>query len=188
MRLDQEYSMGFGQRIALAFRAFWALLRHGTLPAEILAAATAVPWPAADAAPPAVTPAAPVERPDDGAVLMLAVLQREGRLVDFLMEDLGGYSDAQIGAAVRDVHANCHRALETALDVEPILDGAEDQAVSVPPGFDPASIKLVGRVVGTGPFTGLLRHRGWRSSRIKLPALGAPSSRQIVAPAEVEIS
>jgi hypothetical protein len=170
----------------LAFRAFWALLRHGTLPAEIVATAAAGQS-AADAAP-AVTPAVPVERPDDGAVLMLAVLQREGRLVDFLMEDLGGYSDAQIGAAVRDVHANCRHALESALDVEPILDGAEDQAVSVPAGFDPASIKLVGRVVGTGPFTGVLRHRGWRSSRIQLPALGAPSSRQIVAPAEIEIS
>jgi len=180
--------MGFGRRLALAFRAFFALLRHGTLPAEIVAAATAGQSPAADAPRPTVTPPAPVDRPEDGAVLMLAVLQREGRLVDFLMEDLGSYSDAQIGAAVRDVHANCRRALATALDVEPILDGAEDQAVSVPAGFDPASIKLVGRVVGTGPFTGMLRHRGWRSSRVQLPTLGAPSSRQIVAPAEVEIS
>jgi uncharacterized protein DUF2760 len=188
MPLDQEYLMGFGRRIGLAFRAFFALLRHGTLPVEIIAAATAEQSPAADAPPPPITPPAPIERPEDGAVLMLAVLQREGRLVDFLMEDLGSYSDAQIGAAVRDVHANCRRALATALDVEPILDGAEDQAVSVPAGFDPASIKLVGRVVGTGPFTGMLRHRGWRSSRVQLPTLGAPSSRQIVAPAEVEIS
>ena len=119
---------------------------------------------------------------------MLAVLQREGRLVDFLMEDLGSYSDVQIGAAVRDVHANCRRALVTALDLEPVLDGAEDQAVSVPAGFDPASVKLVGRVIGSGPFTGMLRHRGWRSSRVQLPALGAAGTRQIVAPAEIEIS
>jgi hypothetical protein len=76
----------------------------------------------------------------------------------------------------------------TALDLEPILDGAEDQAVAVPAGFDPATIKLVGRVVGSGPFTGMLRHRGWRSSRVQLPALGMPGSRQVVAPAEVEIS
>ena len=180
--------MGFGRRIALAFRAFFALLRHGTLPAEIVAATAEQPA-AADAAPPVVTAAAPVERPEDGAVLMLAVLQREGRLVDFLMEDLGGYSDAQIGAAVRDVHANCRRALETALDVEPILDGAEDQAVSVPAGFDPASIKLVGRVVGSRSVHG--HAAAPRLALVAGPTAGARRAghgRQIVAPAEVEIS
>jgi Domain of unknown function (DUF2760) len=182
--------MGLGRRIALAFRAFYALLRHGTLPAAVIAAASpeAAPPAGAAAGSAAMAPMAPVERPEDGAVLMLAVLQREGRLVDFLMEDLGTYSDAQIGAAVRDVHANCRRALVTALDLEPVLDGAEDQAVSVPAGFDPASVKLVGRVIGSGPFTGMLRHRGWRSSRVQLPALGAAGTRQIVAPAEIEIS
>jgi hypothetical protein len=180
--------MGLGRRISLAFRAFFALLRHGTLPAEVVAEAAPRRPVAIDAATPGVAAAVPVERPEDGAVLMLAVLQREGRLVDFLMEDLGAYSDVQIGAAVRDVHANCRRALVTALDLEPILDGAEDQAVAVPAGFDPATIKLVGRVVGSGPFTGMLRHRGWRSSRVQLPALGMPGSRQVVAPAEVEIS
>jgi hypothetical protein len=178
--------MGFGRRVVLAFRAFWDLLSSGTLPDDIVAeAAEAV---AGDAtAVVAITPAT-VERPDDGAVLLLSVLQREGRLVDFLMEDLGTYADAQIGAAVRDVHANCRRALAGAFELEPILEGAEEQPVTVPSGFDPASIKLVGRVIGGGPFRGILRHRGWRSSRVQLPALGAPEARQIVAPAEVEVS
>ena len=181
-------SMGFGQRIALAFRAFWHLLRAGDLPADIVAAAAVEPVRADDGSAEVVrAPAAP-ERPDDGAVLLLSVLQREGRLVDFLMEDLGTYSDVQIGAAVRDVHANCRRALAGAFELEPILEGAEEQAITIPTGFDPASIKLVGRVVGTGPFRGVLRHRGWRSSRVQLPVLGAPDARQIVAPAEVEIS
>jgi hypothetical protein len=89
---------------------------------------------------------------------------------------------------VRDVHANCRRALAGAFALEPILEGAEEATVSVPAGFDPASVKLVGRVVGSGPFRGVLRHRGWRSSRVQLPALGAPEARQIVAPAEVEVS
>jgi hypothetical protein len=177
--------MGFGRRITLAFRAFWDLLRSGTLPDDIVAAAQAE---VSDAAVAVVRAPAPIERPDDGAVLLLSVLQREGRLVDFLMEDLGAYSDAQIGAAVRDVHGNCRRALAGALELEPILEGAEEQVITVPTGFDPASIKLVGRVVGTGPFRGVLRHRGWRSSRVQLPALGAPEGRQIIAPAEVEVS
>src|SRR5687768_13720218 len=179
--------MGFGRRVSLAFRAFWDLLRSGTLPDDIVAAAAAetartVPIPDE------VSLTAAVERPDDGAVLLLSVLQREGRLVDFLMEDLGTYSDTQIGAAVRDVHANCRRALAGALALEPILEGAEEAMVSVPAGFDPASVKLVGRVVGSGPFRGMLRHRGWRSSHVQLPALGGPEGRRIVAPAEVEVS
>jgi hypothetical protein len=179
--------MGFGRRVLLAFRAFWDLLRSGTLPDDIVAAATAETDRGAAAPVVAVVPTT-VERPDDGAVLLLSVLQREGRLVDFLMEDLGTYSDAQIGAAVRDVHANCRRALAGAFALEPILEGAEEAAVSVPAGFDPASVKLVGHVVGSGPFRGVLRHRGWRSSHVQLPALAGPEDRRIVAPAEVEVS
>ena len=177
--------MGFGRRVSLAFRAFWNLLRSGALPEDIVAAATETEK---TETMPAIVPVVTVDRPDDGAVLLLSVLQREGRLVDFLMEDLGTYSDAQVGAAVRDVHANCRRALAGAFALEPILDGAEEATVSVPTGFDPASIKLVGRVVGSGPFRGVLRHRGWRSSHVQLPALGAPEGRQVVAPAEVEVS
>jgi hypothetical protein len=180
--------MGLGQRIALAFRAFWHLLRAGDLPADIVAAAAVQPVSAEDASADVLRALAPPERPDAGAVLLLAVLQREGRLVDFLMEDIGTYSDSQIGAAVRDVHANCRRALSDAFDLEPILEGAEEQTITVPTGFDPAAVKLVGRVVGSGPFRGVLRHRGWRSSHVQLPVLGAPDARHIVAPAEVEIS
>jgi len=178
--------MGFGRRVSLAFRAFWNLLRSGTLPDDIVAAAAETEHGAA--VPIVAVAPTVVERPDDGAVLLLSVLQREGRLVDFLMEDLGTYSDAQIGAAVRDVHANCRRALSGALALEPILEGAEEAMVSVPAGFDPASVKLVGRVVGSGPFRGVLRHRGWRSSHVQLPALAGPEDRRIVAPAEVEVS
>ena len=119
--------MGFGRRVALAFRAFWDLLRSGTLPDDIVAAAARTGCWRRRQLVVAITPA-PVERPDDGAVSCCRVLQREGRLVDFLMEDLGTYSDAQIGAAVRDVHANCRRALASAFELEPILEGAEEQA------------------------------------------------------------
>jgi hypothetical protein len=179
--------MGFGKRISYAFRAFFALLGSGQLPDDI--AHDAAPAAAPEAVEPArKAPEPPTERPDAGAVLMLGVLQREGRLVDFLMEDLSSYPDAQIGAAVRDVQTNCRRALVDAFELEPVLDAAEEQPVTVPQGFDPAAIKLVGRVVGSGPFSGVLRHRGWRSSRVQLPALPPPEARHIVAPAEVELS
>jgi hypothetical protein len=179
--------MGFGKRVSYAFRAFFALLGSGQLPEDIVLEAAPAEAPETTE-PVRKPPEPPTERPDAGAVLMLGVLQREGRLVDFLMEDLSSYPDAQIGAAVRDVQANCRRALADAFELEPVLDAAEDQPVTVPQGFDPAAIKLVGRVVGTGPFSGVLRHRGWRSSKVQLPALPPAEARQIVAPAEVELS
>jgi hypothetical protein len=119
---------------------------------------------------------------------MLALFQRDGRLVDFLTEDVSGYPDGQLGAAVRSIHGSCRQVLERYLKLEPILDSEEDQPVTVPPGFDPAAIKLVGNVTVEPPIRGLLRHRGWRVTGLTLPTLPPGSGRTIVAPAEVEVS
>jgi hypothetical protein len=182
--------MGFWQRLRLAFRAWWALLAAGRLPADIVEAA-APDDEVRVGEPRRESPAAAAVDEQDvaasGAVLLLAVLQREGRLVDFLQEDLAGYADAQIGAAVRDVHANCRRALTGAFDLEPVLDIPENEPSRVAAGTDPAEVKLVGRVVGSGPYRGVVRHRGWQVTRVQLPSLPAPSARRIVAPAEVEV-
>jgi hypothetical protein len=120
-------------------------------------------------------------------VQLLALLQRDARLLDFLMEDLTGYADAQIGAAVREVHAGARKALRQYLEVEPVLDGAEDQPVTLP-SIDPSEVKLVGRVTSGAPVRGTLRHRGWRSARVQLPGLPPPAARQVIAPAEVEVA
>src|SRR5262245_40657465 len=87
-------------RLKRAFTAFFSILFHGEMPAE----------PETRPAQPAAA-AAPAGDQSDRAIQLLALLQRDGRLVDFLMEDLSTYSDAQIGAAVRDVHAACHGTL-----------------------------------------------------------------------------
>ena len=140
------------------------------------------------------TPAAPKVRGDkpspeslDRAVQMLALLQRDGRLVDFLEEDVSSYPDGQLGAAVRSIHTSCRQVLERYIKLEPILSSEEDQPVTVPVGFDPAAIKLVGNVTGEPPIRGLLRHRGWRVTEVTLPSLPQGSGRAIVAPAEVEV-
>jgi hypothetical protein len=120
---------------------------------------------------------------------VLAVLQRDGRLVDFLQEDIDAYTDAQIGAAVRDIHRGCRKALHDYLTVEPILDGVEESPVSVAADFDPAEIRLSGNVQGSPPFKGVLKHHGWRVKSVQLPVL--PTSRgetSVLAPAEVEIA
>ena len=129
------------------------------------------------------------ERKEDGvrgAVQLLAILQREGRLLDFLQEEIDGYSDAQIGAAVRDIHRGCKKALAEHVPLEPVLREPENSRVRVDAGFDPARIRLVGNIVGEPPFTGTLKHHGWRTAKIELPA--AASDPTVVAPAEVELS
>jgi hypothetical protein len=121
-------------------------------------------------------------------VQVLALLQRDGRLVDFLMEDLGGYDDAQIGAAVRDVHAGCRRALDRHVTLASILAGQEGEAVTLESSIDPSTVHLVGNVTARPPFSGRLLHRGWRVERMTLPPLGDPHGRAVVAQAEIEVA
>lgn len=124
----------------------------------------------------------------DGALALLALLQREGRLVDFLREPLDGFSDADIGAAARDVHRGCKKVLEQHLAMEAVMPGEEEAKVSVPKGFDPAEIRLIGEAKGEPPFKGTLRHHGWRVVDAKLPQLADGVDRTVIAPAEVELS
>ena len=131
-------------------------------------------------------PAAPEAPPLDRATQLLALLQRDGRLLDFLMEDLAAYGDAQIGAAARDVHAGCRTVLTRYLSSSPVVDEEEGQRLTVERGTDPARIKVVGNVAGEPPYTGVVRHRGWRATRVDLPPLPSAGS-PFVAPAEVEV-
>jgi hypothetical protein len=124
----------------------------------------------------------------DRAIQMLALLQRDGRLIDFLAENISAYPDTQLGAAVRTIHDTCRQALDHYVKLEPILDSEEDQPVTVQVGFDPAAIKLIGNVAGEPPVRGMLRHKGWRVKEVNLPPLPQATGRMVVAPAEVELS
>lgn len=131
---------------------------------------------------------APAIKEEPGAPLrLLNILQREGRLVDFLLEDIGGIDDAQIGAAVRDIHRNCRKAIEEHLTLERIMAGDEGQEVTVPTGFDPAAVRLTGNVTGQPPFRGTLQHHGWRVKKINLPT-SSGSESMVIAPAEVQLN
>ena len=135
---------------------------------------------------PRPAPAAPVVRASDGALILLAVLQREARLVDFVMEDIAGYSDDQVGAAVRGMHDQCREALGRCVKLEPVIDGVEG-TFTKPTTRDPAAVKFVGNVPAGKPQGGLLRHKGWRASSIDLPTLLPKQDITIVAPAEIEV-
>jgi hypothetical protein len=119
---------------------------------------------------------------------LFSLMQREGRLMDFLNEDLDGYDDAQIGSAVRSIHAGCRQLVQEYLNPEPVMDRHEGAVVEVPVNFDPGIIKLTGNVVGEPPFSGILRHKGWQVGKMKLPTLSGSQNAEIIAPAEVEIT
>ena len=123
------------------------------------------------------------------AIQILSILQRKGRLIDFLQEDLSAYQDAQIGATVRTIHEGCKQALAEYIDLEPIFTEEEGSPITVEPGFDAHAIRLTGNIVGDPPFKGALRHRGWRVVRLDLPKqTPAQQKQRIVAAAEVEVN
>ena len=128
----------------------------------------------------------PAPRPADGALRLLGLLQEQGRLVDFLEEDLTPYPDDQIGGAVRAIHEGCRKALHAQFALEPVLRGAEGEDVTVDAGFDAAQVRLIGNVAGAPPFRGVLRHGGWRVTAATLPERQGIDPR-VIAPAEVEI-
>ncbi len=181
--------IGFWERVAFAFRCFFSVLLRAEIPQEVVGKLVSSAAPAPPAAPP--TGPAPAGRPPgevfDRAVQMLALLQRDGRLVDFLAEDIAPYPDEQLGAAVRSIHESCRKALEQYVKLEPVLNSEEDQPVTVPADFEVAAIKLIGNVVGQPPVRGVLRHKGWRVKEVNLPPLPPGAGRMVLAPAEVEL-
>jgi hypothetical protein len=197
-------------RAFLAFVCFFRLLFGRKLPAD---AAKYLPEEALPKALPAATPVPkkpepkPEKKPEpkpepaaerpkvsaaqhhkEGALALLALLQREGRLVDFLSEAIDDAPDDAIGAAVREVHRGCRKVLDQYLAMEPVMPGEEGAKASVPKGFDPSEIRLIGEAKGEPPYRGTLRHHGWRVVQAKLPVLADGVDRTILAPAEVELS
>ena len=124
---------------------------------------------------------------DPSHLRLLALLQQEGRLIDFLKEDISSYSDAQIGAAVRLVHSKCQEVLESNVTLRPLYTEEEGSTITIPQGFDPSQVKLTGNVKGEPPYRGTLRHRGWKAHKESLPKSHLENARAVVSPAEVEI-
>ena len=174
-------------RIVLAFRCFFNLLFHGELSEETLTRLNLTHKPATPTpAPKPAAPAAPVVKTSDGALQFLAILQRDSRLIDFLMEDISGYEDDQIGAAVRELHDQCRDAVARYVTLTPVIDGVEGTFTQAP-SKDPNVVKFVGNVPATPPPGGILRHKGWRAAKVELPALAGKQDASIIAPAEIEV-
>mgnify|MGYP002757956745 FL=1 len=71
--------------------------------------------------------------------------------------------------------------------IEPVRVEAEGSRITLEEGFDAASVRLTGNVVGQAPFKGTLSHRGWRATKVQLPQLAEKHDARVLAPAEVEL-
>jgi len=172
-------------RIVLAFKCFFNILFSGALKPETITE-LGLSRREAVAPKPAAAPAPPAIKSSDGALQILGIMQRDARLIDFLMEDISAYSDDQIGAAVRELHDQCRDSISRYVTLSPVIDGVEGTFAKAPAN-DPNLVKFVGNVPAKPPAGGTLRHKGWRAAKIDLPAVAGKQDPSIIAPAEIEI-
>jgi hypothetical protein len=136
---------------------------------------------------PAPEPVVLKEATSDAALQLLSLLQKEARFIDFIKEDISAYGDADIGIAARVVHEGCNKAINEHFTLAPVRSEQEGSHITLPEGFDAASVRLTGNIVGSAPFKGTLVHKGWQVTNIRLPKLTQGHNAAIVAAAEVEL-
>ena len=173
-------------RLVLALATFWRILVDARLAAQVATLRVGGP---ASPAPDDQSRSAPRlrEAEPNAGLQLLGLLQQEGRLIDFLEEDVAAYTDAEVGAAARVVHEGCKKTLRQHFAIEAVRTESEGTRVTLEEGFDASKVRLTGNLVGQAPFTGSLTHRGWQVTEIRLPQVATGHDLSIVAPAEVEL-
>lgn len=176
-------------------------LRTASQPAPARPAAPEAPTVPAPAAPAvqaaaATAPAEPAKSrvqppPQTGeALILLSLLQEKGRFLDYLMEDVSTFSDAQVAAASRVVHQGCAAVIRECLALAPAHGGKEGERITIDAAADPQDYRLIGKVAGTPPFSGVVIHRGWKTSKLALPRHMRPidpNGQNVITPVEVEV-
>ncbi len=181
--------MPFFTRLWFAYVCFFAVLVDGVFASRVRtlrSAEPALPLGEAEPKPETATPTASATHPT-AALQLLGLLQRQGRLVDFLQQDVAGFGDEEVAAAARVVHDGCQKALRAHATIEPVRNEDEGSRIAVEEGYDSNAIKLTGNLAGKAPYHGTLRHRGWRATRLQLPEAVGDHDASILAPAEVEL-
>ena len=164
-------SLGFFKRLSLAFQAFcrgWSEPEQTQLFLEKQSTQSN-------------------EGGDQAHLRLLFYLQQSGRLIDFLKEDITPFSDAQVGAAARKIHQDCAQIIEELVAIRPLRDEPEGASIQIAKGYNPAEIKVVGKIKGEPPFKGTLIHRGWKGQKRSLPKKTGDQMVEVICPAEVEI-
>jgi hypothetical protein len=193
--MTAQPSLSFFARFWLAFLCFWRVLFSRPFAQAVHplsqaydAGTLGTGAPSLPEPKPLPPPALPPEREHASALMLLSMLQREGRLVDFLQENVAGFPDADVGAAARIVHEGCRKVVQQYLALKPILPESEGATVAVPVGFDAQRIRLTGNVAGQPPFSGSLKHHGWVTTEVKFPSVSPALDPRVLAPAEVELT
>jgi len=164
------------ERIIKAIKAFFAALSGETAAPQHKQAPAPAPVPAK----------AGLGEFEAGAIYALALLQRDGRLVDFLQEDLSSCTDEQIGAAARQIHDTCAKVVKDRFGIAPVVSAEEGRPFHVPEPFDPSELKLTGNVPeGGSPGEGTLLHKGWKAAKINFPVRTVKARPEIICQAEV---
>jgi hypothetical protein len=181
-----ESQPSFFARLSVAFVAFWRILSDAEFAAAVVqlraGRADVALGGGAEAQQPSLVQAEP-----NAALQLLGLFQQEGRFIDFLEEEVTTYSDQEVGAAARVVHEGCRKALTEHLSIQPVRPEAEGTRISLQEGFDSSAVRLTGNVVGHAPFHGVLTHRGWQATKVRLPKVASAHNLAILAPAEVEL-
>lgn len=187
--MDEQSSvnLSFGARLSLA----WRVLLDVPFARRLVAPEPAPPAPSKPGPAPGPSPAhasVSPERAQASGLAVLAALQREGRFIDFLQQDVAGFSDEDVAAAARVVHSGCRKFLHQSLDLEPAVRDPEGATITLAAGFDAQRIRLTGNVAGQPPYRGTVRHHGWVARTIRLPEISAAIDPKVIAAAEVELA
>jgi hypothetical protein len=169
----------FFSRIGFAFK----VLFDGSLARQVASLAATAP-PQREASKPV---SVALEKSTASGLFIFSALQREGRLIDFLQQDVAAFTDTDVGAAARVVHGGCKKVLDQYLTLKPVLPEGEGSVVSVPKGYDANRVRVVGNVVGEPPYRATLKHQGWVATEVRFPTLAPDLDARVLAPAEVEI-
>ncbi len=187
-------------KIGLAFRAFFAALFRPEAASDLAAAlapkdsatknltdakpsSSETAKSAVKPTPAPVTPQASSNRSD--ALTLLSALQREARLLDLIQEPLGNYSDAQVGAAAREVLQDTSKVIQRMFALKPLSDADEGSRIELPPDASPARYKRIGKAETNSSVT--LVHPGWIATASNVPTwTGDAKDKFVLMPAEVE--
>jgi hypothetical protein len=193
---EQPQSLPFVTRLWFAWLCFFRVLFDGAFALRAWEAREPAALPPAPEPPKQIAPKEPKEEPKKAlaeapsptaALSLLALFQREGRLVDFLEQEIAGFNDAEIGGVARVVHEGCRKALREHVKLAPVRAEEEGVSITLEAGFPPSEVKLSGNVQGSAPYKGVLRHRGWRAKEVKMPVPVKGHDPNVIAPAEVEL-
>ena len=124
------------------------------------------------------------------ALILLSLLQEKGRFLDYVMEDITAFNDAQVAAASRVVHQGCSAVIKECLALSPTHEGKEGDRITLDKSSDPNRYRLLGKVRQEPPYTGVVVHRGWKTSKLALPRFTRPvdpTGPNVITPMEVEI-